>query len=67
MEEGDDSDKKVEDAKPAADAAAEDVVEEPAESDADAADEGAVYCTHCGHKNEAGAEFCAKCGKPLSK
>lgn len=69
MEEGDDSKKeKVEEAKPAEDATAEDVVEEPAaDSDADAADEGVVFCSHCGHKNEAGAEFCSKCGKPLSK
>ena len=50
----------------AKDAEAEDVVEESADSDADAA-EDAVFCSHCGHKNEAGAEFCSKCGSPLSK
>ena len=24
-----------------------------------------MYCTHCGHENPAGANFCANCGRPL--
>jgi hypothetical protein len=25
-----------------------------------------MYCTHCGHENPAGANFCANCGRPLA-
>jgi hypothetical protein len=25
-----------------------------------------MYCTHCGHHNPAGANFCANCGRPLT-
>ena len=25
-----------------------------------------MYCTHCGHENPAGANFCGNCGRPLS-
>ena len=25
-----------------------------------------MYCTHCGHSNPAGANFCGNCGRPLS-
>ena len=25
-----------------------------------------MYCTHCGHENPAGANFCANCGRPLT-
>jgi len=25
-----------------------------------------VYCTRCGHRNEQGARFCARCGNPLA-
>ena len=25
-----------------------------------------MYCTHCGHANPAGANFCANCGRPLT-
>ena len=24
-----------------------------------------MYCTHCGHQNPAGANFCGNCGRPL--
>ena len=24
-----------------------------------------MYCTRCGHRNEEGARFCARCGQPL--
>lgn len=24
-----------------------------------------MYCTHCGHQNPSGANFCANCGRPL--
>ncbi|MPZ72932.1 MAG: FHA domain-containing protein [Nitriliruptorales bacterium] len=24
-----------------------------------------MYCTHCGHENPAGANFCGNCGRPL--
>jgi len=24
-----------------------------------------MYCTHCGHENPEGANFCANCGRPL--
>ena len=24
-----------------------------------------MYCTHCGHQNPDGANFCAQCGRPL--
>jgi pSer/pThr/pTyr-binding forkhead associated (FHA) protein len=26
-----------------------------------------MYCTHCGHENPAGANFCANCGRPLGR
>jgi hypothetical protein len=26
-----------------------------------------MYCTHCGHQNPAGANFCANCGRPLAR
>jgi hypothetical protein len=26
-----------------------------------------MYCTHCGHQNPAGANFCANCGRPLTR
>ena len=25
-----------------------------------------MYCTHCGHENPAGANFCGNCGRPLT-
>lgn len=25
-----------------------------------------MYCTHCGHENPAGANFCGNCGRPLA-
>jgi pSer/pThr/pTyr-binding forkhead associated (FHA) protein len=25
-----------------------------------------MYCTHCGHQNPAGANFCGNCGRPLA-
>ncbi len=25
-----------------------------------------MYCTRCGHRNEQGARFCARCGNPLA-
>lgn len=25
-----------------------------------------MYCTHCGHSNPAGANFCGNCGRPLA-
>ena len=25
-----------------------------------------MFCTHCGHENPAGANFCANCGRPLA-
>jgi pSer/pThr/pTyr-binding forkhead associated (FHA) protein len=25
-----------------------------------------VYCTRCGHRNQEGARFCARCGNPLA-
>lgn len=25
-----------------------------------------MYCTHCGHSNPAGANFCGNCGRPLT-
>ena len=25
-----------------------------------------MFCTHCGHDNPAGANFCANCGRPLA-
>ena len=24
-----------------------------------------MYCTHCGHENPAGANYCGNCGRPL--
>lgn len=24
------------------------------------------YCTHCGHQNPAGSNFCARCGEPMT-
>jgi hypothetical protein len=26
-----------------------------------------MYCTHCGHENPAGANFCGQCGRPLGR
>ena len=26
-----------------------------------------MYCTHCGHENPAGANFCGNCGRPLTR
>jgi len=26
-----------------------------------------MYCTHCGHENPAGANFCGNCGRPLAQ
>ena len=26
-----------------------------------------MYCTHCGHENPAGANFCGQCGRPLRR
>ena len=26
-----------------------------------------MYCTHCGHQNPDGANFCGNCGRPLGK
>ncbi|MDP8970620.1 MAG: zinc-ribbon and FHA domain-containing protein [Actinomycetota bacterium] len=26
-----------------------------------------MYCTHCGHENPAGANFCGNCGRPLRR
>ncbi len=26
-----------------------------------------MYCTHCGHENPAGANFCGNCGRPLTQ
>ena len=25
-----------------------------------------IFCTHCGHRNPAGANFCGSCGRPLA-